>query len=140
MPPNHPLFGMVGVFIGICGAATSAVGYVGIVAAQAAVVVGFGLAVARVGIDAVPDRAFAPMVASVFCLAGAADFLVLATGFIRLPGMVMLSALLPGLATGSEGDLIPYLARRNFGTRHLGAIYGGLFGISTLDIGPSAGR
>ncbi|SIT49517.1 Major facilitator superfamily MFS_1 (fragment) [Paraburkholderia piptadeniae] len=108
------------------------------VAAQAAAVVGIGLAVARVGIGAVLDRAFAPLVASVACLAGAAVFLVLTTDFIRLPGMVMLSALVLGLATGSEGDLIPYLARRYFGKRHLGAIYGALFGISTLGgaIGP----
>lgn len=102
------------------------------VAAQAAAVVGIGLAVARVGIGAVLDRVFAPLVASVACLAGAAVFLVLTTDFIRAPGMVMLSALVLGLATGSEGDLIPYLARRYFGKRHLGAIYGALFGISTL--------
>ena len=39
-------------------------------------------------------------------------------------GMVLMSAILMGLATGGEGDVLPYMAAKYFGTRAFGKIYG----------------
>jgi MFS family permease len=108
------------------------------VGAQAAGFVGAGLAIARVGLGAVLDRAFAPLVAcAAFCV-GAVGFAIFLTGAVHVPSMIILAALLLGISTGSEGDLIPFLARRYFGNRSFGSIYGCLFGAATLGgaIGP----
>jgi hypothetical protein len=43
-----------------------------------------------------------------------------------------------GLAAGAEGDLMPFLVSRYFGTRSMAEIYGCLFGAFTL--GNAAGR
>ena len=108
------------------------------VGAQAAATVGIGLMVARVGLGAMLDRVFAPIVATVAFLASAVVFWVLTTDMIKTPGIVTLCALVWGMSIGSEGDLIPYIARRYFGRRELSSIYGALFGASTLGgaVGP----
>jgi len=108
------------------------------VGAQAAGVVGAGLAIARVGLGAVLDRVFAPFVACAAFLVGAAGFAIFLTDASHVPSMVLFAALLLGISTGSEGDLIPYLARRYFGKRSFGSIYGCLFGAATLGggVGP----
>lgn len=111
----------------------------GDVASSAAGLVGAGLAVSRVGAGMVLDRFFAPLIALVAFLLGAIGFaiLVLVPGS---PALLLVAALLLGVSTGTEGDLIPYLARQYFGKRALGAIYGLLFGAATIGgaIGPFA--
>ena len=108
------------------------------VGAQAAGVVGAGLAIARVGLGVVLDRVFAPFVACIAFCVGAVGFAIFLTDAAHLPSMVILAALLLGISTGSEGDLIPYLTRRYFGKRSFGSIYGCLFGAATLGggVGP----
>lgn len=108
------------------------------VGAQAAGVVGAGLAIARVGLGVVLDRVFAPLVALATFIVGAVGFAIFLTGAMQVPALVVLAALLLGISTGSEGDLIPYLARKYFGKRSFGSIYGCLFGAATLGgaIGP----
>jgi len=108
------------------------------VGAQAAGFVGAGLAIARVGLGAVLDRVFAPFVAcAAFCV-GAVGFAIFLTGAAHVPSLIILAALLLGISTGSEGDLIPFLARKYFGNRSFGSIYGCLFGAATLGgaVGP----
>lgn len=108
------------------------------VAAQAAGVVGAGLAIARVGFGALLDRVFAPLVALFSFGIGAVGFAIFLTGAAQVPAMIVLAALLLGISTGSEGDLIPYLTRKYFGKRSFGSIYGCLFGAATLGgaVGP----
>ncbi|MEX3934298.1 MFS transporter [Paraburkholderia phymatum] len=102
------------------------------VGAQAAGVVGAGLAIARVGLGALLDRVFAPFVALVSFGIGAVGFAIFLTDAAQVPAMIVLAALLLGISTGSEGDLIPFLARKYFGKRSFGSIYGCLFGAATL--------
>ncbi|EEA03071.1 major facilitator superfamily MFS_1 [Burkholderia sp. H160] len=102
------------------------------VGAEAAGLVGAGLAIARVGLGVVLDRVFGPFVACAAFLVGALGFVIFVTSASHVPSMILLAALLLGISTGSEGDLIPFLARRYFGKRSFGAIYGCLFGAATL--------
>ncbi|MGF6839670.1 MFS family permease [Paraburkholderia youngii] len=102
------------------------------VGAQAAGFVGAGLAIARVGLGAVLDRVFAPFVACAAFFVGAMGFAIFLTGAAHVPALIILAALLLGISTGSEGDLIPFLARKYFGNRSFGSIYGCLFGAATL--------
>jgi MFS family permease len=53
-------------------------------------------------------------------------------------GMVLVSAILLGLATGGEGDVLPFMAVKYFGPRAFGKIYGmlgGMFSAGTA-LGP----
>jgi len=102
------------------------------VGAEAAGLVGAGLAIARVGLGVVLDRVFAPLVACGAFLVGALGFVIFLTGASHVPSMVLLAALFLGISTGSEGDLIPFMARRYFGKRSFGTLYGCLFGAATL--------
>ncbi|WP_267955006.1 MFS transporter [Paraburkholderia adhaesiva] len=108
------------------------------VGAEAAGLVGAGLAIARVGLGIVLDRVFGPFVACAAFIVGALGFTIFVTDASQVPSMILLAALLLGISTGSEGDLIPFLTRRYFGKRSFGAIYGCLFGAATLGgaVGP----
>lgn len=107
-------------------------------AARAAALVGVGLAVARVGMGAVLDRIFAPIVGLVAFALGAAGFFILVTDAANVPSLFLVGALLLGVSTGTEGDLIPFLTKKYFGKRAFGAIYGSLFGAATIGgaVGP----
>ncbi|CAG4882289.1 Predicted arabinose efflux permease, MFS family [Georgfuchsia toluolica] len=107
-------------------------------AAKAMALAGLGLAVSRVAIGAVLDLVFAPLVGLIAFILGAAGFAMLAYAPADIPGLLMLSALLLGISTGTEGDLIPFLARKYFGQKSFGSIYGTLFGIATMGgaVGP----
>jgi MFS family permease len=50
-------------------------------------------------------------------------------------GVALSAGLLIGLATGAEGDLMPYLTARYFGLRHYGKTYGLLLGVFFLASG-----
>lgn len=102
------------------------------VAAQAVGLVGFGVAVTRVATGFILDKLFAPLVASISILLGAVGFYLLTTDIAQSVWILPFAALLIGIATGAEGDIIPFLARRYFGIRAFGSIYGALFAISTV--------
>ncbi|WP_343676368.1 MFS transporter [Paraburkholderia heleia] len=108
------------------------------IGAQAAGLVGAGLAIARVGLGVVLDRVFGPFVACICFVVGVLGFTIFVTDASHVPSMILLAALMLGISTGSEGDLIPFLARKYFGKRSFGAIYGCLFGAATLGgaVGP----
>jgi MFS family permease len=109
----------------------------GDVAASAAGIVGAGLAISRVGAGFILDRFFAPFIGLIAFVLGAIGFMIL-VWIPNSPGLLLVAALLLGVSTGTEGDLIPYLARKYFGKRALGAIYGALFGAATIGgaVGP----
>lgn len=101
-------------------------------AAKGAAMVGLGLFGARLGAALLLDYVFAPLVAAAACVMGAIG-LVLLTGVGALhPGILPLAAVLIGLLVGSEGDTLPYLVRRYFGTRSFGTIFGGVICMGAL--------
>ncbi len=109
-------------------------------AARATALTGLGLALSRVGVGAVLDLVFAPLVGLIAFALGAAGFALLVYYPPELPLLLLLGALLLGVSTGAEGDLIPFLSRKYFGQRAFSSIYGTLFGIATLGgaLGPYA--
>jgi MFS family permease len=102
------------------------------IAARAAGLVGLGLAISRVGVGFILDRVFAPLVGFVAFAFGAVGFFLLVSDLAAVPAYLLLAAILLGVSTGTEGDLIPYWTRKYFGKKALGAIYGTLFGVATL--------
>jgi predicted MFS family arabinose efflux permease len=111
-------------------------GISGSAAAFAASLFGVAIVVGRIGNGYLVDRFFGPHVmAAIFAGAAIAIGILwsgLATRFAAP------AALLLGLAAGAEGDLMPFLVSRYFGTRSMAEIYGCLFGAFTL--GNAAGR
>ena len=101
----------------------------GDVAATAAGIVGAGLAISRVGAGFILDRVFAPLVGLSAFVLGAAGFLLLIV-MPNSPALLLLSALLLGVSTGTEGDLIPYMARKYFGKRAHSSTWGYACGTS----------
>lgn len=97
-------------------------------AAAAWVASGFGIAViiGRIGVGALVDRYWGPMI-------GAALMFPAALGVVALallhpgPGLALVAVLLAGLAAGAEVDLMAYLASRYFGLREFGRIFAGLY-------------
>jgi len=55
--------------------------------------------------------------------------------FIDDPSMVVISALLVGLAAGAEVDLMAFLASRYFGLKNYGALYGGIYVFFSIGAG-----
>lgn len=102
------------------------------IGAQAVGLVGLGLAISRVGVGFILDRIFAPLVGLLAFAFGAAGFFLLVSGLAAVPAYLLLAAVLLGVSTGTEGDLIPFWTRKYFGKKALGAIYGALFGVATL--------
>lgn len=102
------------------------------VAAQSAGLVGFGVAVTRVATGFILDKVFAPLVAFVAILLGALGFYLLTTDIVQSVWILSLAAILIGVSSGAEGDIIPFLARKYFGIRAFGSIYGALFAIATI--------
>ena len=109
-------------------------------AARATALAGLGLAVSRVGVGAILDLVFAPLIGLIAFGLGAAGFLLLVYCPPDQSGLLLLAAVLLGVSTGAEGDLIPFLTRKYFGQKAFGSIYGTLFGIATLGgaVGPYA--
>lgn len=101
----------------------------GFSAAQAARVISvlaLGVMLGRVGVGLLFDRFWAPGVAfPVLLLPAVACWLLSGVG-VTLPALT-LGGFLLGIATGTESDVIAYLASRYFGLAHYGRIYGLLY-------------
>ena len=78
------------------------------------------------------DRLFAPIVASVMFMTGAAGIAVLASG--ASGGWPIVAALLVGLCSGAEGDALAILVSRYFGLRAYGKLYGNIFAANMIGI------
>lgn len=107
------------------------------IAAQSAGLIGVGVAFARIGVGFVLDRFFAPLVALSAFLLGAGGLFLLTTEYVQSAWILSLAAVLIGIASGAEGDLLPFLTKKYFGIKAFGSIYGALFAIAT--IGGAAG-
>lgn len=104
-------------------------------ASQSAGMMGLAVGVARPVIGFLLDKIFAPFVALGSLFLGAAGLYLLTADIIQFPWLVPTSAFLVGLAMGAQGDLLPFLAKRYFGVRAFGSIYGALVGIFAIGAG-----
>ena len=105
-------------------------------AAFAASLFGVAIVIGRIGNGYLVDRFFGPRVMAAVFGAAAVAVAILSSGLavhFSVP-----AALLLGLASGAEGDLMPYLVSRYFGMRSMAEIYGCMFGAFTL--GNATGR
>lgn len=101
-------------------------------ASQSAGLMGLAVGVARPAFGFLLDKVFAPLVALGSFLLGAAGLYLLTVDIVQFPWLVPASAFLVGLAMGAQGDLMPFLAKRYFGVRAFGSIYGALVGIFAM--------
>ena len=118
-------FAYGGVFVHL---AQMLIGHGFTVTAAAAIVSTQGLAilVGRVGTGYLLDRFWAPLVTLPLLSAPAIACWLLA-GDGLTPVLAVVSAVILGIATGAETDLIAFLAGRYFGMAHYGKIYGMLY-------------
>lgn len=93
------------------------------------------LVVGRVATGWLMDRFFAPHVALAFLIPAIVGMALLAMG-VSGP-VAFAAAILIGLATGAEVDVLAYLTGRYFGLKHFGSIYATFF--SVYAIGTSTG-
>lgn len=107
-------------------------------AAGAAATVGVAAAIGRfvtgLLLDYLPARVVA---ACVFVLGGAGLLMLALSGPATPLAVYIVAAALFGLAIGAEGDIIPFVARRYFGRKAFGAIFGCFF--SAYMLGAFAG-
>jgi MFS family permease len=87
---------------------------------------GLAILVGRIGTGYLLDRFWAPLVTLPLLSAPAIACWLLA-GDGLTTGLAVMSAVILGLATGAETDLIAFLAGRYFGMAHYGKIYGMLY-------------
>jgi predicted MFS family arabinose efflux permease len=87
---------------------------------------GLAILAGRVGTGFLLDRFWAPLVTLPLLSAPAIACWLLA-GDGLTAGLAVMSAVILGLATGAETDLIAFLAGRYFGMAHYGKIYGMLY-------------
>jgi MFS family permease len=118
-------FAYGGVFVHL---AQMLIGHGFTVTAAAGIVSTQGLAIlaGRVGTGYLLDRFWAPLVTLPLLSAPAVACWLLA-GDGLTPALAVMSAVILGLATGAETDLIAFLAGRYFGMAHYGKIYGMLY-------------
>lgn len=93
------------------------------------------MVVGRVATGWFLDRFFAARVAAAFLLPTMVGVAMLAMG-VNGP-LAFLAAMLIGLGTGAEGDVLAYLISRYFGLKHFGAIYATQFAVYA--VGSSTG-
>lgn len=109
-------------------------GWTPVEAAQAATLMGVAVIVGRLMVGFLVDRIWAPAVAGLF-FAGPAVAMVLMASLPITPALALIAAVLLGLAAGAELDLLAYLTSRYFGTRHYGAVFGGIYAFFTVGSG-----
>jgi MFS family permease len=106
--------------------ATAAAGYAGLI--------GVNVILGRLLAGYLIDRFWAPLIAAIFLCAPCVAALIL-TGSELAPTLIILSALITGLAAGAELDLFAYLTGRYFGLGHYGAVYGGQYVFFSIGAG-----
>ncbi|MGF6507367.1 MFS transporter [Paraburkholderia sp. 32] len=96
-------------------------------------VVGVAMMVARFGFGALLDRFDASRLTALVFGGATIGFVCLASGISAIT--VAAAAVLIGLTLGAEVDALAYLASREFGQRHLGAVYGALMFCFSFGLG-----
>jgi OFA family oxalate/formate antiporter-like MFS transporter len=92
--------------------------------------------IGRVGIGALMDRFWVPMIAFAVLSAAAVATATLVVTDLRYEAVLLLTAVI-GIATGAEVDFLSYLVPKYFGLKALGTIYGCIFAIFNLSAGIS---
>lgn len=113
-------------------------GLSGTQAAQAAGTLGITVAVARLGGGILLDRVFAPLLTLCVFLIGAMGYFLLGGDIAHESWRLPFAAILIGMAGGAEGDILPFLVRKYFGTRSFGTIYGVIYSFAVLASAVSA--
>lgn len=102
-------------------------------AANIAGAIGITIIAGRIVAGYLIDRIWAPSVTFPMLLAPAVAALLLASSHVT-PTTALVAAVMIGLASGAETDLVAYLSARYFGLAHYGKIYGvqySLFGLAS---------
>jgi len=107
-------------------------GFNPIAAGQFVALYGLGLSLGRIGVGLIIDFVFGPRVAFIIFLVGALGFCLLAVTSIESVLTLYLATFLIGVAGGAEGDFIPFFARKYFGLKAFGAVYGAMFACFTI--------
>jgi MFS family permease len=87
----------------------------------------------QITVGYVLDRIPSPKVAAPFFVAGAAGLLLLQYGTTLVS--LLASAILMGIALGTEYGVLPYYVARYFGVKSYGTIYGAIFSTVALAVG-----
>lgn len=135
-PVSDYRFWLIGVSFLVVGAAVSGVipnlirllitnGYPAAKAAGLASTLGFFVIIGRLGGGYLLDRLWGPGVSAAFFLSAGGACLLLGTGSLGGPAIVLVAAIL-GLAAGVELDILPYLTSRYFGVLALSSTLAGL--------------
>ena len=103
-------------------------------AAASVVFLGPAVVVGRVVAGLLVDRIWAPGVAALFFVQPIIAMLAIAS-LPMTPFVAVSSAMLLGLAVGAELDLLAFMTSRFFGTRHYGAVFGGIYAFFTVASG-----
>ena len=103
-------------------------------AAKYAGLMGVSVIAGRLIAGVMMDYIWAPAIAAFFLIMPALSALLLATS-LDDPSIVVISALLIGLAAGAEVDLMAFLASRYFGVKNYGALYGGIYVFFSIGAG-----
>lgn len=103
-----------------------AAGFTPLQAASVMSLLGFSIMLGRIGSGLLLDRFWAPLVALPLLALPALACLLLMDQGLGAAGAA-LAAVLLGLSSGMETDLVAYLAGRYFGMAHYGKIYGLLY-------------
>ena len=98
------------------------------------VVVGLAAIAGRLISGVLLDRFFAPHLAAAIFLIPLVGTIVLLTGIIATP-LVLVAAVCLGFGLGAEVDVIGFLVGRYFGLRRYGEIYGYIFAAFTIGSG-----
>ena len=101
-------------------------------AAQVAGLVGLAGAGARLGVALILDKVYAPLLAFVVFLSAATGLYFLSIDISQTLWLLPLAAILLGAANGAEGDIVPFLARKYFGTKAFGTINGAMYSFILL--------
>lgn len=103
-------------------------------AAKYAGLMGVSVIAGRLIAGVMMDYIWAPGIAAFFLVMPALSALLLATS-LDDPNLVVISALLIGLAAGAEVDLMAFLASRYFGVKNYGVLYGGIYVFFSIGAG-----
>ncbi|WP_420963115.1 MFS transporter [Brucella sp. IR073] len=99
---------------------------------------GIAVIAGRLTAGAIMDRLWAPAVSTIY-FAGTIVGILMIWTFASLPiALAAIAAILAGLALGAELDIIAYLTRRYFGSRHYSEIFGGVYVAFAVGVGLAA--
>ncbi len=95
-------------------------------------ITGLGVVIGRLFAGALMDRFSASSVGGYAFMSGAIGLMLLVLVPANMLWAISIGAFLIAFTIGAEGDFIPFVVKRYFGTQNFGSIYGSLFGVFAL--------